>query len=51
MLHEKIHFIYLTGKLSATLIIPIEIAKKHGLNKASEITVEETSEGLLVKKI
>lgn len=51
MLNEKIRFTYLTGKLSATLIIPIEIAKKHGLTKASNITVEETREGLLIKKV
>ena len=51
MLNEKIHFTYLTGKLSATPILPIEVAKKHGLHKSSNITVEETSEGLLIRKI
>jgi hypothetical protein len=51
MLNEKIRFTYLTGKLTATLILPMEVAKKHGLTKASDITVEETSEGLLIKKI
>jgi len=48
MQKQKIQFTYLTGKLSATLIIPIEIARKHGLN-ASNIMLEETANGLLTK--
>lgn len=37
------------GKYSATLIIPIEIARKHGLINASHVVVEETEHGLLIK--
>jgi bifunctional DNA-binding transcriptional regulator/antitoxin component of YhaV-PrlF toxin-antitoxin module len=48
---QKIRFTYLTGKLSATLIIPIEIAKKHGLIKASNVIVEETENGILLTKL
>ena len=44
-----IRFTYLTGKLSATLIIPIEIAKKHGLTKSSNVIVEEIEKGILIK--
>ncbi len=47
--YQKIHFTFLTGRLSATLVIPIEIAKKHGLTKASNVVVEETENGLLIK--
>lgn len=46
---QKIHFTYLTGRLSATLIIPIELARRHGLTKASNVIVEETTNGLLLR--
>ena len=48
-MQPKIHFIFLTGKLSATLIIPIEIARKHGLTKSSNVIIEETENGLLIR--
>lgn len=35
---------FLSGKLSATLIIPIEIARRHGLEKPSHVIVEEKEE-------
>jgi hypothetical protein len=42
---------FLSGKLSATLIIPIEIARKHGLEKPSHVIVEEKEEGILIRKL
>ncbi|MGI0021574.1 MAG: AbrB/MazE/SpoVT family DNA-binding domain-containing protein [Nitrososphaeraceae archaeon] len=48
--NQKVRFTYLTGKLSATLIIPLEVAKKNGLNKPSDVIVEETENGILIKK-
>ena len=47
--YQKIHFTFLTGRLNATLIIPIEIAKKNGLTVASNVIVEETENRLLIK--
>jgi len=47
--NQRIRFTYLTGKLSATLISPIEIATEHGLTKASHVTIEETDNGHLLK--
>jgi hypothetical protein len=43
--------IFLINNLSATLIIPIEIARKKGLNHPSHVTVEEVPEGILIKKL
>jgi hypothetical protein len=42
---------FLSGRLSATLIIPIEIARRHGLEKPSHVIVEETPEGILIRKL
>lgn len=48
--NQKIPFTYLTGKLSATLIISMEIAKRNGLEKPTDVIVEETENGILIKK-
>jgi hypothetical protein len=48
---KEIAKIFLINKLSATLIIPIDIARKYGLNQASHVTVEETPYGILIKKL
>ena len=42
---------FLTGKLSATLVIPIEIARRNGLEKPTHVIVEERPEGILIKKL
>ena len=42
---------FLSGKLSATLIIPIDTARKYGLDQPSNVIVEETDDGLLIKKL
>jgi hypothetical protein len=42
---------FLTNKLSATLIIPIEIARKHGLDEPSHVVVEDTAQGILIRKL
>jgi hypothetical protein len=48
---KKVTHIFLSGKLSATLIIPIEMARKHGLDEPTNVTVEETTDGILIKKL
>ena len=48
---KKITSTFLSGKLSATLIIPIEIARKYGLNEPSHVVVEETDNGILIRKL
>ena len=49
--YKKISHTFLSGKLSSTLIIPIEIARKYGLDKPSNVVVEETEDGILIRKI
>jgi hypothetical protein len=48
---RKVSHTFLSGNLSATLIIPIEIARKHGLDKPSNVIVEETENGILIRKV
>ncbi len=43
---------FLSGKLSSTLIIPIQIARKYGIDQPSNVIVEERGEeGILIKKL
>jgi hypothetical protein len=48
---KKITNIFLTGKVSATMVIPIETARKYGLIEGSHVTVEETPSGILIQKL
>jgi len=49
--YRKITHTFLSGKISATLIIPIEIARKYGLEKPSNVVVEENEKGILIRKV
>lgn len=42
---------FLKGKLSATLVIPIEIARRNRPEKPTHVIVEERPEGILIKKL
>jgi bifunctional DNA-binding transcriptional regulator/antitoxin component of YhaV-PrlF toxin-antitoxin module len=48
---KEITKIFMSGRLSATLIIPIEIARRHGLEKPAHVIVEERPEGILIRKL
>jgi hypothetical protein len=48
---QKITHTFITGKLSATLIIPIDTARKYGIAEPSNIIVEELPEGILLRKL
>ncbi len=48
---KRVTHTFLSGKLSATLIIPIDTARKYGLDQPSNVIVEETDDGLLIKKL
>jgi antidote-toxin recognition MazE-like antitoxin len=48
---KKITSTFLSGRLSATIVIPIDIARRHGLNQPSEVIVEETDNGILIRKL
>ena len=45
--------VWMTNKVSATLIIPIDIAKKYELNESSHVIVEERPDfnGILIRKL
>jgi hypothetical protein len=47
----RLSFLILSGKLSATIVIPIEIARKYGLDRPSDVIVEETDSGILIRKV
>jgi hypothetical protein len=49
--YNRITHIFISGKASSTLIIPINIARKYGLDKPTDVIIEELSDGILVKKI
>jgi hypothetical protein len=48
---KRITHTFLSGRLSATLIIPIEMARKHGLDKPAHVVIEEKEEGILIRKL
>jgi len=43
--------IWMTNDISATLIIPIEVAKKHSLTKGNHVLVEDTDQGILIRTL
>jgi hypothetical protein len=49
--YKKVTQTFLSGGLSSTLIIPIEIARKYGLDQPSNVIVEEREEGILIRKL
>jgi len=48
---KKITHVFLSGKLSSTIIIPIDTARKYGLDKPSNVVVEERDDGILIKPV
>jgi len=48
---KKVTHTFIAGKLSICMIIPIEVARKKGLDKPSNVTVEETDQGILIRKL
>lgn len=48
---RKVATIFLTGNVSATLVIPIDLARKHSLTKGTNVVVEEHEGGLLIRRL
>jgi len=48
---KKVTHTFLSGRLSATLIIPIDTARRYGLDKPANVVVEEKEEGILIRKV
>jgi hypothetical protein len=49
--NKRVVHTFLSGKVSATLIIPLETARKYGLDKPSDAIVEETQSGILIRRL
>jgi hypothetical protein len=52
-IHEKpkVASVFLMNKACATVIIPSHIAKKHGISSPSNVIVEDTEKGILIRKV
>ncbi len=48
---KNITHTYVTGRFSTTLIIPIDIARKYGIDKPSNVIVEGTESNILIRKL
>ena len=42
---------YLNGKASCLVVIPRDIAKKQGIDNPSKITIEETKNGIIIRRL
>ena len=51
MLVKEITKTFLSGRISATLIIPIEMARRHGLEQPAHVIIEEIPQGSLIRKL
>jgi hypothetical protein len=49
--NQKIAPIFLSNGLSSTVIIPIDLARKYAIDRRSYVTIEDTQNGILIKKL
>lgn len=42
---------FISGKLSTTVIIPINIARKYKIDKPTNVIVAESENGILIKRL
>jgi hypothetical protein len=50
-LQKKIGSIFISNGIYSTLVIPKELAKKYAIDRPSHVTIEDTQEGILIKKL
>jgi hypothetical protein len=48
---KEITKIFRSGKLSSTVIIPIRISRRQGLEKPAHVIVEEKDGGVMIRKL
>ena len=48
---DEIAKTWISGQRSITLIIPKDIASRHGLAEPSHVVLEETDNGILIRKL
>ena len=47
----KIIRCWMTGSSSTTLVIPRDFARKYKIDKACHLVIEETKDGILIRKL
>jgi hypothetical protein len=48
---KKIAPIFMSNGKSSTVIIPINFARKYAIDRPSYVTIEDTQNGILIKKL
>jgi hypothetical protein len=48
---KKIGSIFISNGISSTVIIPIDLARKYAIDRPSHVTIEDTQDGILIKKL
>jgi hypothetical protein len=48
---KKIRSIFISNGISSTVIIAIELARKYAIDRHSHVTIEDTQDGILIKKL
>jgi hypothetical protein len=48
---KRISQTYLSGGLSCTVVIPIDLARKYHIDKPANVTFEESNQGILIKRV
>lgn len=49
--NKEITKTWISGKNSATLVIPASVAREYGLDSPSHVIVEKTDQGILIRKL
>ena len=48
---KRVTSIFTSGKVSATMVIPIETARKYRLEEGTHVILQETPEGILLRRL
>ena len=48
---KKISRTFLSGRLSCTIVIPIELARKYQIDRPTFVAFEELDSGILIRKV
>jgi hypothetical protein len=48
---KKFALILLSNGLSLTVIVPVDLARKYNIDRSSYVIIEDTQNGVLVKKL
>jgi hypothetical protein len=43
--------IFLSNGLSASIIVPIDLTRKYDIDRPSHVTIQDTQNGILIKKL